>query len=96
MNETFERFVSHQKNHIRLVMREISGEFGMPTFSDAKQLKKHFEESYLGKPCTDDIDWEALEKELSAYSYEVIDEWQQRKSEIARIKRIQLGLEDEE
>jgi hypothetical protein len=73
----------------------------MPPVSDANGLCEEFYDS-IGQPVNawiarpdDGIDWEALRKELVAYSDEIWDEWMERKKAQDKADAFYMGRESE-
>jgi len=85
----FNHFEMDEMVKIRDHFLEVGSELNMPIF-EANQLREQFE-AYIGEPCDENIDWEALEERLKAYCHKVIAEYR-RRTEINRIKMRQLGL----
>ena len=91
MNENFERFVSDTKHELAHCLRGRLHEFDMPSRQDADQLKEQFENFYqVGEAC-EEIDWKALEKQLSVFANEVIVEYCRRKQIEDREEAVRAG-----
>jgi len=91
MNEPFERLRREIMFELAHCLRGRLGELDMPSNQDADQLKEQFKNFYqVGETC-EDIDWKAVEKELSIFADEVIVEHHRRKKIEDRAEAFRAG-----
>jgi hypothetical protein len=101
MSQTdFERFIDNKKAELAECLRG-SGRLDedipdMPGISDADSLKDQYYWFMLGintPPDQDDIDWQALEKELKAFADKVAAKWHERKKAQDKREAYEMGRE---